>query len=457
MRADAIVVGSGAGGAPVAAALAESGRDVLVLESGPRLETADFNGREGEMLTRLLTTHAVNRTNQSLFAGSCVGGSTVVNDALCFRPPRRLLEDWRGKGLRLEGFEDFVELAWREVHASPTGRENTNRNAHHLEVGARKLGWRVESIPRNVRGCANLGLCNFGCPSGAKQSTLVTWLPRAERAGARVQAGRRVDRVLLESGAVRGVEVAGERIEAPLVVLAAGVLGTPPILQASGIRAGPGFQAHSSLYVSARFAERVDGFYGPTMSMGVTEFAPDFMLENVAVQPLVTATSLPGFGADHERLLRALPYLARCVVVLRDQARGHVGSQGIDYRFAGADHEAMRRALLEAVRLYLAAGAEEVFLPLQAPHSVQSVEAARALLPELIDASRMASLYAVHLFGGAPMADDPQRGVCDEAGAVFATRGLYVSDASALPSNTGVNPQITILANALRVADGLTR
>ena len=121
----------------------------------------------------------------TLYAGACVGGSTVINDALCFRPPGRLLEVWQDyydlPGLGAEGMEPYVNRVWEDIHAEPTGPDHTSRNAARLALGAQRLGWMASATPRSVRNCVNLGLCNFGCPSGAKQSTLVTYVPRAER------------------------------------------------------------------------------------------------------------------------------------------------------------------------------------------------------------------------------------------------------------------------------------
>lgn len=484
LAADVVVIGSGAGGAPLAAALAEAGLDVLVLEAGARVETRDFNGEPRDMLARLMTATTAAGSGMEIYAGRCVGGSTVVNDALCWRPPAEILEGWR-RDFGLEDWTEaalapYVERAWREVNASPTGREHLSRNAHLLELGAARLGWAAEAMPRAVRGCANLGLCNLGCPTGAKQSALVSWVPRAERAGARVLASLRADRVLVEAGAVRGVaatrldpatrapaeEVA---IAAPLVCAAAGVLGTPALLLRSGlegrgVRPGRGLQLHSSVHVAARFAEPVHGYYGPTMGYAVSEFSdvngrrgPGYMLENVTVDPVTTAGSIPGFGAAHAARMAALPYLARSLVVLRDASRGEISLDGrgelaLRYEPVPGDLARLAGGIAAIARAYLAAGALEVHLPLHRSAPARR-ESDLGFLSEIeLTARSLTLLYAVHLFGGAGMAADPARGTCDGEGRVFAARGLYVADASALPGNTGVNPQITIMAHGLRVA-----
>lgn len=483
LRADAVVIGSGAGGAPAAFALAEAGFEVLVLEAGERLETRDFAGDEGALVGRLMTATTVADGGLEVYAGACVGGSTVVNDALCWRPPPEILETWRREhglsGLTEAAFAPHVDRVWERIHASPTTRANMNRNARLLERGAAKLGWAGEAMHRNVRNCVNLGRCNTGCPSGAKQSALRTWIPDAEAHGVRVESLVRVERIVVEAGRVRAVEavrtdpetrapIGRLRIETPVVCVAAGVLGTPALLLRSGIGgAGRGVAFHSSVYVTSRFPEAVLGFFGPTMAYAVTEWSdvhgrrgPGYMLESVTTTAATTASGLPSFGAPHEAAMTALPNLARVVVVLRDRTRGTVsvgrdGAATLSYVPVENDLARLRDAVAACARLHLAAGASEVFLPVNGMASIRSEAELAALDAVAFEPRALSLLYAVHLFGGAAMNGSRDEGFCDETGRAFDVAGLYVTDASALPSNTGANPQVTIQANALRIAAGI--
>jgi choline dehydrogenase-like flavoprotein len=237
------------------------------------------------------------------------------------------------------------------------------------------------------------------------------------------------------------------------------------LLQQSGLRAGDGVQFHSSLHVTARFAEPIHGYYGPTMAYAVDELSdvnghggPGVMIESVSAHPVATAGALPGFGAAHEALMRRLAHYARALVVIRDRTRGRIGSDGaVDYTLEASDLERLRAGMAAAARAYLAAGAIEVHVPVFGSVPLRTDADCARFAADPLAASALTSLYAVHLFGGARMAARPDAGVCDERGACFGVRGLYVADAAGLPSNTGVNPQITIMANALRIGAALVQ
>jgi choline dehydrogenase-like flavoprotein len=279
-----------------------------------------------------------------------------------------------------------------------------------------------------------------------------------------VLAGTRVERVRVAGGAVAGVDArlpdgTIAAVDAPLVCVAAGVLATPALLQRSGVTsAGGGLAFHSSTHVTARFRDPIHGYYGPTMGWAIHEFSdvdghhgPGVMIENTGALPRAAAGGIPGFGARHGRRMSVLPHLARALVVIRDRTRGTMAADGaMEYALGADDLGRLVSGMDAAARAYLAAGAEAVWLPINDFPTIRQPRDLDALDARRLSTDDLSMLYAVHLFGGAAMGT-----TCDEDGRVRGVRGLYVTDAAALPTNTGVNPQITIMANALRIAAGI--
>src|SRR5262249_26271659 len=208
------------------------------------------------------------------------------------------------------------------------------------------------------------------------------------------------------------------------------------LLLRSGVagRAGQGLQFHSSVHVTARFEDPVHGYYGPTMGWAVDELSDvnghggaGAMIESVTVQPIVTASALPGFGAEHARIMAELPNLARALVVIHDRTRGTMRADGtVSYALVPDDVERLRAGMIGAASCYINAGAEEVILPIDGTAPIRREKDLVAVMRMPLRARDLSILYAVHLFGGAAMGTSPERGVCDESGAVFGVRGLYV-------------------------------
>ncbi len=470
VEADVCVVGAGAGGAVAAAELAEGDSKVVLVEEGHWHDPDSFTASPPEMLARLYReagqTMTVGAPPILLPLGGGLGGTTLVNSGTCFRTPRRVLERWeREFGLELDerGLRPFFERVEQALSVSEVTPQLAGGNAAVARRGAEALGWSHGYLSRNARGCVGSGVCAFGCPTSAKQHTGITYVPRAERAGARIVTGARVERVLLERvGAspkrtigVSARMASGARLEvrAPTVIVAAGTIHTPLLLARSGIGAesgqlGRNLSLHPATAVFARMADTVDMAKGVPQSFYVDEFAGEGVIfETVAGPPAYAAMSLPLTGARHAEAMADYRRLAQCGVMVSDSSRGSIHSIGgralIRYDLTDADVRRFRIGLARIGELFEAAGAREVYLPL--PDGVSPGKARR----------RDLKLMAFHPLGSARADARPSKGVVDGDLRAHGTRGVYVADGSVLPSSLGVNPQMTIMALATRLAFAL--
>jgi len=466
IEADVCVIGAGAGGAVAAAELAEGGASVVVLEQGPRHDADRFSARPLDMLARLYRDGGQTTTLGTppilLPLGRGLGGTTLVNSGTCFRTPPAVLERWR-REFGLEPLTaDALDPCFARVEAALSISEVTPElaggNAAVARRGAEALGWSHGYLRRNARGCVGSGVCAFGCPTSAKQHVGITYVPRAEAAGAQVIAGADVRHVLVERGAARGVEARlfdGGHLEvrAPTVVVAAGTIHTPLLLARSGLgrasgQLGRNLALHPATGAFALMDELVDMANGVPQSFYVDEFASEgIMFEGVAGPPSYVAMSLPLNGRRHEAAMAEYRRLAMFGLMVSDGSRGSVralaGRPVIRYELIEEDVARFRKGLARMEELFRAAGAREVYLPL--PHGV-APERARA---------RDLKLMAFHPLGTARADARPAHGVVDEHLQLHGVRGVHVADGSVVPSALGVNPQLTIMALATRLAFGL--
>jgi choline dehydrogenase-like flavoprotein len=449
------VVGAGAGGAVVAAELAEGGARVVLLEQGPAHDAERFSARPPEMLARLYRdggqTVTLGRPPILLPLGRGVGGTTLVNSGTCFRTPPHVLARWASEyGLELdEGtlapcFER-VEDALSVAEVTP---ELAGMNADAARRGAERLGWSHGYLRRNARGCVGSGVCVFGCPTSAKQHTGITYIPRAQAAGAQIVTEADVRQVIVERGRARGVlarTASGRPLEviAPTVVVATGTIHTPLLLARSGLggssrQLGRNLALHPATAAFALMDHTVDMARGVPQSFYVDEFA------GVAGPPAYAAMALPLTGERHREAMASYRNLAQLGLMVSDSSRGRVVSLGgrpvIRYELCDEDVAKVRLGLARLRELLMAAGALEVYLPL--PDGV-APERARA---------HQLKLLAVHPLGTARAHARSSAGVTDGDLAVHGVRGVYVADGSVVPSALGVNPQLTIMALATRLA-----
>ncbi len=470
--ADVCVIGAGAGGAVAAAELAEGGARVVLLEQGPEHDPDRFTARPLEMLGRLYRdggqTATLGTPPVLLPLGRGLGGTTLVNSGTCFRTPAPVLERWRrehGLELDADALERCFERVERALSVAEVTPELAGANAAVARRGAERLGWSHGYLRRNARGCVGSGVCAFGCPTSAKQHTGITYLPRARAAGAQVLTGADARRILVQGERARGVQarLAGRELEvrAPRVVLAAGTIHTPLLLARSGLaresgQLGRNLVLHPATAAFALMDEVVDMARGVPQSFYVDEFAEQgIMFESVAGPPSYVALALPLTGARHAAAMERYPRLAQFGLMVSDDSRGRVHVDGalaaaggasrplIRYDLAAADLAKFRIGLARLQELLRAAGAREVYLPLPS-----HVAPARARARDL-------KLMAFHPLGTARADADPARGVLDPDLRVHGVAGLHVADGSVMPSSLGVNPQLTIMALATRLADHL--
>jgi choline dehydrogenase-like flavoprotein len=476
---DVAVVGSGAGGAVVAAELAEAGFAVAVFEEGGHHPTEAFTTDAMAMARKLYRDGGVSTTlgrpPVAFSEGRCVGGSTVVNGGMAWRAPERVIDRWRREhampGFTPEALVPWFERVERFLSVSTQDADSIGRDQHLMRAGAERLGWRVIDNRRAQVHCAGCNTCMFGCPTGAKQSTLVSYLPRAMRFGADVYADCRVDRVVFRGERAVGLRghVVGDggrsrrpfSVEAGAVVVACGGIQTPALLARSRVRSpsgrlGKGLTLHPGAQVTAVFDEPVRGWEGVHQAYQVREFEREgIILAAVNVPPALVARSLPLVGAELGAAMEAYGNMVTAGVLVEDTTEGQVrvvGGRPVPvYRMSGLDAQRLTRAVTLLAELLFAAGARRAYLPFASVPVVPGAEGLAGLRSTTVPKEAI-EVITVHLMGTASMGGDPRRHVCDEFGRVHGRTALHVADASLFPGPVAVNPMETIMALATRCA-----
>jgi choline dehydrogenase-like flavoprotein len=483
LTCDAVIVGSGAGGATVAAELAEAGIDVIVLEEGGYHPTESFTAESGRALRTLYRDGgggmAIGRPSVLYAEGRCVGGSTVVNGGMAWRTPARVLDRWATQeGIQAIREKDLDPYFTRIESRLSIGRqdpETIGRDSELFKAGADAKGWNIVPNQRNQLHCAGTNSCTSGCPTGAKRSMLVTSVPRALSLGARLFADCRVDRVTRSGPAVTGVTGHVTRpgggtgpkitVRAGTVIVAAGAIQTPALLMRSGLRSvsgqlGRNLSLHPNAMVTAFFDTDVTGWHGVHQAFQIREFmAEGLLLTAVNLPPTMLAGILPGYGrelgalmADYNRIVTAGP-------LVTDTGTGRIrnvpglGPQ-VFYRLTDSDAARMVRGVELTAEALFAAGARRVLLPFDGAPEIRSPAEMRRLLTRPVP-KRSMQLYSIHLMGTARMSDDPRRGVVGSFGEFHGISGLFVADASLFPGPIGMNPMETVIALAMRNAQRL--
>ncbi|MBW2282768.1 MAG: GMC family oxidoreductase [Deltaproteobacteria bacterium] len=486
-RADVVVVGSGPGGAVVAHGLAAAGHDVILVEEGPPFTPDDFELDGARSMARTLREGGLRATRGymlSTMQAIALGGGSLVNSAICVRSPQETLDGWcsdfaleRTTRADLDPHYDAVE---KFLGIEPTPDDVQGDRNLLFRDGCNALGYSSEPIARNVRGCRGSGECFTGCRARAKQSMDISYVPAAIAAGARVLTSVQVQQVTTAGRRATGVagQVArpftGElshrvRIEAKVVVLAAGCMATPVLLQRSGGlanasgQAGENLQFHPGVAIMGVFPERTHPEFGATQGYQSLQFIPEgFKLETLWAPPGVFAVRLPGIGTELKQRLAEIPYcavwdaIASCNRSLgRVRARRRGMDPALHWRFDPQDVQILKRALQVLAELLFAAGARKILPGVgRLPEEMHSLDEAEALRRHDLRADDL-TCGGNHAFSSTRMHGDPRRGVVGEDGRCHDLDNLYVADTGILPRSPAVNPMLTCMALAHRVAAGI--
>ena len=478
---DVVVVGTGAGGAACGAELAEAGLSVVFVEEGGYHPTSSFNPYATESIPRLYRdasgTVIFGTPPIPYVEGRCVGGSTVLNGGMTWRAPEHVLDAWSkltgASELSPAGMEDVYNRVEASIHARPQLDVSIGEDSRIMAQGATKLGWRHETNHRNQESCVGANNCVLGCPTGAKQSTLVTYMPRAMARGARVLTEVKVERLLIERG--RCVGVVGRAydprtrrldrkvtVRARAVVIACGAVQTPLLLQNHRIgrpsgQLGKNFLCHPNAKVVGIYGRDVRGWQGVSQWTQIREFHDEgiVMAENF-VPPAALAAYLPFHGAEAWELMQDYNRMVVSGVLVEDSTsgtvrRGPFGMAVPRYDITAHDHERFKKGVRLLATLHFAMGARRVILPFTDLPIARS-EDDLALIDATQRSRRTLELFTVHLMGTARMGSSASSSVVDLGGELWDLPGCHVADASVFPTAIGVNPQVTIMALATRIA-----
>lgn len=493
VTADLCVIGSGAGGAVIAYHAAQAGREVVLLEEGRYIRTPELSHDEGRMSTLLYKEGGLQTTvdlGMSILQGRALGGTTFINNAICFRLDDedlhaerrgRVLRQWAKLGARIDAAalgESYGRVS-KMIDVQRIDPLIVGGNGQILLDGWIALVAQGRADPafpsnrfrKNFDRCGACGYCNWACPYERKLSMLETYVARAIDHGARVIPECHAVRIETAGGKateVRCVLADGRelRVRARQVVVACGTIGSSVLLMKSGIgrNVGARFSCNIASPALARFPQQVNGFDGDQMATFVD--TGRFMLETSFNPPVPFAAALPGWFETHFDRMRDLPHLASAGAVVGTESNGRVKRSAlfrdllgpVGYRMTPGDLALLREGLSLLSAVYFAGGAESVYLSTFfddelkqrdfAPGGNVDLTRIQAEIARIVTRPEDLTLSTAHPQGGNPMSDDPKVGVVDSKFRVHGVANLFVSDASVFPSSLGINPQLTIMAMA---------
>lgn len=473
VECDVVVVGTGAGGAIVGRELAEAGHAVVFVEEGAHHRRDEFVGSSVHAhRTFYRSGFSLGNAPMPTFMGKMVGGSTAINTGTSLRPPRWVHDRWEqalGKDFSTDKMADRYAEIEQMIGVTTGERRFVGPIAEVFDQGCDKLGWSHGAMPRNIAGCEGTGFCDFGCPADARRSTNLSIIPKALEKGAMVLTELTAERVVVEQGRAVGLvgRIAGTNrtmtIRAKRVVFSGGAIPSTTFLMKNGLgkrsgQLGRNLSLHPSGGMSARFAQPMNPHKHVPQGWMCDEFMEDGLLISAAQADMNMASLLfPVMGRRLMDALEAYPHMASFGILAADSAargrvRGEVkGEAVITYNLAREDVDRLHRGYVRVAQMCFAAGAEAVYPALIGARPITNQAELAAFQARKLEAAELA-LTSYHPLGTVKMGADPRTSVVGLNHELHDLKGFYVIDGGNVQGPLGVNPQVTIMAYALRAA-----
>lgn len=443
---DLIVVGSGPSGGRVAAHFVKAGAKVLLLEAGPFFRAKDFPKPEIASSAQMFWGGGAELSTDArlgFLRAKCVGGTSVVNQALLDRFDDYVWQEWKNiSGIDFSG--SYLSTEYESVEKSVTlqtiAEKDFGKNTRLFLKAFEKKNFGWAPLRRGQSHCDvdkgnDCMACLGGCPKNSKQSTLVTSVePNLDKltlvANCEVMSIEENDGVTIKAVLSKKEQVS---FNGRSVVVAGGSFGTSKILLQSGYGGklpalGKGISCHPQYMTYALFDEPIDAFKGAFQ--GVKSYDDNLRkmglkFENVFAPPIATAMLFAGHGKKHQEEMKKYRYLASMEVAIRDEASGKlsVGKNGkllIDKVITAQDRSRADKGVNFVREMYSQLGAKAV-IPCEQG-------------------------FGLHLMGGCAIGTDGRKSVVNPDFRVHDTKRIFVADSSIFPSAPGLNPSLTVMA-----------
>ncbi len=480
--ADVCIAGSGAGGSLLARELSAYGLKTILIEAGGYYTAKDFNQREELMYPALYMAKGQQWTKDmriSVLQGRCVGGSPVVNMCDCVPINEKLLKFWEKrfnvKGIDAGELREIVKKIYSELKVNKIRESELNSNNRKLKEGAEKLGLSGDTFFHNRHECVGCGYCLIGCAYDVKQNTLTVYVPEALKNTAELIFNCSAERLTMENGKITGMIAksaggAEVRINAKIVIIACSAIHTPRVLLNSEViknrfLIGKNLSLQPQLPIVAWFDEKINGFRGTPQAYSCEEFescteedgAGGFRIEGIFSGPGMSSLFIPEFGIEQKNLMSHYAEMAASLLLFPDKPSGSVSYKGngtpvIEYNLTDELIQRVKKAIIEASKIYFSAGAKMVMVPLSVGNQFKSPDEVIKTMEQLDFRKIGYRMISAHPQGTCRMGSDPLTSVVNTNLESHEVKGLFICDSSIFPTTASSHIMIPIFTMAYRTA-----